>query len=99
MRGERKIDHVLRGHVAAGSSATDAMWKAIPILGTQACGLRQQIRDGLDGPVISNPEDAEELARVLNQMLAEPIGLNRWAHHAQRRVHDDSSPSQNYAGG
>jgi trehalose synthase len=72
-----------------GLTATEAMWKRIPVLGTHACGLRQQIRDGLDGRLVSDPENPDELAEVLNRMLADPVARDRWARQAQRRVHDE----------
>jgi trehalose synthase len=72
-----------------GLTATEAMWKGIAVLGTHACGLRLQIRDGLDGRLVSNPGDPEELADVLSEILADPIARDKNAQTAQRRVHDD----------
>ena len=46
-----------------GLTATEAMWKQVPVLGTRACGIRQQIRDGVDG-VLS--EDAKTPRRSPN---------------------------------
>ena len=72
-----------------GLTATEAMWKGTAVLGSRACGLRQQIRDGLDGRLVSNPEDPAELAEVLSEMLASPRDRDRWAQEAQLRVHDE----------
>ena len=47
-----------------GLTVTEAMWKGTPVLGTEACGLRQQIRDGIDGRLIRNPEDPHEIAKL-----------------------------------
>jgi trehalose synthase len=71
-----------------GLTATEAMWKAVPVLGTHAWGLRQQIRDGLDGRLVADPTDPEGLAQVLDEMLADPVLRFAWGHRAQRRVHD-----------
>jgi trehalose synthase len=72
-----------------GLTVTEAMWKRTAVMGTHACGLRLQIRDGLDGRLVSNPEDPDELAETLNQMLADPAARERWAQQAQRRVHEE----------
>jgi trehalose synthase len=71
-----------------GLTATEAMWKTVPVLGTSACGLRQQIRPGIDGQLTGNPQDAAEIAHNLEQMLARPTNLARWGRNAQRHVHD-----------
>ena len=71
-----------------GLTATEAMWKTVPVLGTSASGLRQQIRPGIDGRLTGNPRDAAEIAQNLEEMLARPANLARWGRNAQRHVHD-----------
>jgi trehalose synthase len=71
-----------------GLTATEAMWKAVPVLGSSACGLRQQIRPGIDGLLTQNAGDAEEIARNLDDMLLRPANLSRWGCNAKRRVHE-----------
>jgi trehalose synthase len=72
-----------------GLTITEAMWKRVPVLSnSRACGPRQQVRDGLDGRLVRDPEDEAELQRVLNAMLADSVGRQRWGRTAQRRVHD-----------
>jgi trehalose synthase len=73
-----------------GLTATEAMWKSIPVVGnTRAVGLREQIRDGIDGRLISDPEDAEELADALDELLADPEARERYGRNAHRRVRDE----------
>jgi trehalose synthase len=72
-----------------GLTATEAMWKGVPVLGTHAWGLRQQIRDGLDGRLVAHPEDPGELAQVLDEMLADPKQRSVWGQNGQRRVHEE----------
>ncbi len=72
-----------------GLTATEAMWKAVPVLGTAACGLRQQIRDGVDGQLVSHPEDPDEISARLTAMLQSPQALERWGRNAQLRVHNE----------
>ena len=72
-----------------GLTATEAMWKAVPVLGSSACGLRQQIRDGVDGRLVNDPKDPDEIATVLNEMLQHPQTLERCGRNAQLRVHNE----------
>ena len=72
-----------------GLTIAEAMWKRIPVLSnSRACGPRQQVRDGLDGRMVADPEDRGELSRALGDMLADPVRLERWGYAAQRRVHE-----------
>jgi trehalose synthase len=72
-----------------GLTITEAMWKGVPVLSnSRACGPRQQVRDGVDGRLIGNPESAVQLARVLRSMLRHPERIERMGRAAQRQVHD-----------
>jgi len=72
-----------------GLTATESMWKGVPIVGTRACGLRQQIRNGIDGIHILNPNDSDEIARRLNDILEDVPKRDHMARSAQQRVHDE----------
>jgi trehalose synthase len=69
-----------------GLTVTEAMWKGTPVLGTEACGIRQQIRDGIDGRLTRNPEDPSEIAYHLEEMLGDYPARARWARNGQKRV-------------
>jgi trehalose synthase len=72
-----------------GLTITEAMWKRIPIFSNaRACGPRQQVRDGVEGRMIRDPEDPGEIAAVLLEMLCDTNGLERWARAAQHRAHE-----------
>jgi trehalose synthase len=72
-----------------GLTIAEAMWKRVPVLtNSRACGPRQQVRDGIDGRVVRDPEDEEELTGALDEMLADTEGRQRWGRAAQRHVHD-----------
>lgn len=71
-----------------GLTATEAMWKHVPVLGTSACGLRLQIRDGIEGRITTDPEDPEEIAAHLDRMLGDPVQRNIQGQNAQRRVYE-----------
>ena len=70
-----------------GLTATEAMWKQIPVLGTTACGLRRQIRDRKDGRLTINPVDPEEIAENFGQILTKPKLLDKWGKSAQKLVY------------
>ncbi len=72
-----------------GLTVTEAMWKSAAILGSSACGIRQQVRDGVDGRLVADPSDAEEVCETLNAMLAAPEERAVWGRNARRRVHDE----------
>jgi trehalose synthase len=70
-----------------GLTATEAMWKRCALVVSRACGLRQQVRDNVDGLTVSNPEDPVELGQAIERLLADPPLRERLARNAQRRVH------------
>jgi len=71
-----------------GLTVAEAMWKRIPVLtNSRACGPRQQVRDRVDGRLVSDPEDVDGLAEVLIDMLSDPDRADHWGRAAQRRVH------------
>jgi trehalose synthase len=71
-----------------GLTATEAMWKRVPVLGSSACGLRLQIRDRIDGRLTSHPKDPDEIADILDEMLSNPLHRELFGRGAQRRVYD-----------
>jgi trehalose synthase len=72
-----------------GLTATEAMWKRVPIVGTRAHGLRTQIRQGIDGVLILDPRDPEEIAEVLDDHLRNNVNRVIMSRRAQRRVHQE----------
>lgn len=72
-----------------GLTATEAMWKGCPVLVTHAAGLRAQVRPGIDGALVHDPEDAEELAIALGFMLTAAKQRTIWGKNGQRRVADE----------
>jgi trehalose synthase len=72
-----------------GLTVAEAMWKRIPVLSnSQACGPRYQVRDGIDGRLVTDPENIEALADALIDMLSDPDRNDAWGQRAQRNVHD-----------
>lgn len=72
-----------------GLTIAEAMWKRVPVLSnSRACGPRQQVRDGLDGRLIADPENEVELRDALDAVLADADARHLWARSGQRRVHE-----------
>jgi trehalose synthase len=72
-----------------GLTVTEAMWKGIAVLGSNACGVRQQIRHSVDGRIIDHPEEPAAVAESLLDLLTEKAVRDRLARHGQRRVHQE----------
>lgn len=72
-----------------GLTIAEAMWKRMPVLSnSRACGPRHQLRDGVDGRLVEDPEDISGLASALIEMLADPLRLERWGQAGQERVRE-----------
>ncbi|MBN1364611.1 MAG: glycosyltransferase [Syntrophaceae bacterium] len=71
-----------------GLTVTEAMWKRKAVLGTTACGIRRQIRDGIDGVLISDPENPAEIADKLGLLLNNSLRRYKMGRNGQRRVYD-----------
>ena len=72
-----------------GLTVTEPMLKGVPVLGSPACGIRQQIRDGIDGRLHHDASDPAVIATALVEMLNDPVGRADWGRHGQRRVYDE----------
>jgi trehalose synthase len=72
-----------------GLTATEPMWKGTPVLVSSACGLRQQVRPGIEGEMIRNPDDPDEIAAALDRLLRDPDRRSTMARNAQRRVREE----------
>lgn len=72
-----------------GLTVTEAMWKSLAVVGTHATGLRQQVRDGLNGRLVKDPADSAELAGVLRSLLLDAKERETLGRRAQQRVHAD----------
>lgn len=72
-----------------GLTVTEAMWKRAAVLGSAAaCGVRFQVRDDVDGRLVSDPTDPAEIARVMFEMLGNPECLEEYGRNGQYRAHD-----------
>jgi trehalose synthase len=72
-----------------GLTVTEAMWKQCAVLGSRACGIRQQLRDDVDGLLIPDCQHPGEIADLLDGLLDDLPRRARYGHSAQRRVHGE----------
>ena len=72
-----------------GLTATEAMWKTVCVVASRAFGLRQQIRSGIDGVVVQDPEDPDEIAVRLDDILEDVPKRDYMARNGRQRVHDE----------
>ncbi|MEO0331808.1 MAG: glycosyltransferase, partial [Bacteroidota bacterium] len=71
-----------------GLTATEAMGKRIAVLGSNACGLRNQIRNQIDGRLLHHPEDPNHIAEHLNELLGKPKVVEEMSFSAEKRALD-----------
>lgn len=71
-----------------GLTVTEPMWKRAGLIGSAAAGIRQQIRPGLDGLLVENPEDSDEIADALDSLLNDPAQREAFGRSARQRVYD-----------
>src|SRR5262249_22469738 len=74
---------------AFGLTATEAMWKRCAVLAGPACGLREQIRHGVDGHLLASAEDRAEIADALGLLLSDARLRETYGRAAQLRVQDE----------
>jgi trehalose synthase len=70
-----------------GLTVTEAMWKHCGVLGSQSCGIRMQIREGMDGRLVPDSSDPRGIAAILDEMLGDVDARHRYGRSAARRVH------------
>jgi trehalose synthase len=72
-----------------GLTVAEAMWKRSAVLGSSACGIRQQIRDGVDGRLTAEANDVDGVAATLDELLADARQRVLLGRNAERRVVDN----------
>lgn len=69
-----------------GLTVTEALWKRRPVIASAVGGIQDQIRDGLDGLLVRDPEDLGEFAAALTRMLDDAPLAKRLADSGYERV-------------
>lgn len=84
---QRKADVVLQKSIREGFglTVTEAMWKGTPVIGGNVGGIRHQIRDGENGFLVDNVEEAAE--RIVT-LLKDPALRERMGVAARETVRE-----------
>jgi len=72
-----------------GLTVTEAMWKRTPVVATNVGGIRDQIRDDIDGLLIKNPTDLDEFAHTVSRVLDDEALGERLGEGGHERVKDN----------
>lgn len=76
-------------HEGFGLTVTEAMWKERPVLASDVGGIRDQVTDGADGLLLSDPSDLDAFARALQRLLGDPGAAASLGRAARERVLHD----------
>jgi len=71
-----------------GLTVTEGMWKRVPILGTHAAGIQEQVTDGKHGRLLPTADAPGAIAQTIHEMLAAEAKRAEWERNARRRVSD-----------
>ena len=69
-----------------GLTVAEAMWKALPVMGSAAAGIRAQVVDGITGRLADQAENAQAIATTLDAMLMDGREREVWGRNARDRV-------------
>jgi trehalose synthase len=77
-----------------GLTATEAMWKARPVLASAVGGLRTQVTDRETGLVVDDPLDIDAAAKGIGRLLTHPEVAAQLGAAARRRVDEQFLPDR-----
>jgi trehalose synthase len=69
-----------------GLTVTEAMWKGKPVIASKVGGIQDQITDGLNGLLLSDPCDLGAFTRALRRVLTSERLASRLGEAAEARV-------------
>ena len=69
-----------------GFTITEAMATGIPVVTSAHAGAAEIIRDGEDGLLISDPQDAGEIARHIQRLIDDPVLRLKLGSQGRKRV-------------
>jgi trehalose synthase len=69
-----------------GLTVAEAMWKALPVTGGAAAGIRAQVVDGVTGRLVDDPKNPETIANTLDAMFVDAKEREVWGRNGRDRV-------------
>jgi trehalose synthase len=69
-----------------GLTVTEAMWKTRPLVASAVGGIQDQIEDGVQGLLLSDPRDLGAFAEALRQLLTDPARAQTLGENAHARA-------------
>ena len=69
-----------------GLTVAEAMWKALPVMGGAAAGIRAQVVDGVTGRLVDDPKNPETIANTLDAMFVDAKEREVWGRNGRDRV-------------
>ncbi len=73
-------------HEGFGLTVAEAMWKRRPVVASAVGGIRDQVRDGVDGLLLSDPSNLAAFNEQLVRVLSDPALATRLGEAAYERV-------------
>jgi trehalose synthase len=69
-----------------GLTVTEALWKGRPVIASAVGGIQDQITDGRDGVLLTDPRDLDGFAAALRALLVDPQAAARLGGAGQLRA-------------
>jgi UDP-glucose:(heptosyl)LPS alpha-1,3-glucosyltransferase len=83
-----------------GLPVAEAMACGLPVITSSQAGVSAQVRDGIDGFVLPDPQDHHHLAKIIQQLYSDPATRRKIGEAAARTAQDwtwDHSAAQMWA--
>jgi trehalose synthase len=71
-----------------GLTVTEALWRARPVIASATGGITEQITDGVNGLLVSDPGDLEAFANTLARLLHDDEQADRLGQAGRARVQE-----------
>lgn len=72
-----------------GLTVTEAMWKGRPMIASRVGGIQDQVEDGVQGVLLDDPEDLDELAAAMRTLLEDPTQRAKMGNAARQRATEE----------
>ena len=80
-----------------GLTVTEAMWKSRAVVATKVGGIQDQIDDGVEGLLVSDPMDLDAVSRAIAELLDKDVLAQQLGNAARTRVVNEFFPTRHLA--